>query len=48
VHHYDFKLFALDVQELPVPSDGQVVDVENEAIKHAIAQGELIGTYKRK
>jgi len=47
-HHYHFKLFALDVDRLGVSADAKVADVENEAGKHAIAQGELIGTYERK
>jgi Raf kinase inhibitor-like YbhB/YbcL family protein len=47
-HHYHFKLFALDVDRLNLGSGAKVVDVENEAAKHAIAQGELIGTYERK
>jgi hypothetical protein len=47
-HHYHFKLFALDVDKLGVSPSAKVVDVENEAAKHAIAQGELMGTYERK
>jgi Raf kinase inhibitor-like YbhB/YbcL family protein len=47
-HHYHFKLFALDVDPLDVPPNAKVADVENAAQKHAIAQGELIGTYERK
>jgi Raf kinase inhibitor-like YbhB/YbcL family protein len=47
-HHYHFKLFALEVDRLGVSADAKVVDVENEAAKHAIARGELIGTYERK
>ena len=47
-HHYHFKLFALDVDRLNVSSSAKVVDVENAATKHAIAQGELVGTYERK
>ena len=47
-HHYHFKLFALDVDQLEVPSNAKVVDVENAAQKHALAEGELIGTYERK
>ena len=47
-HHYHFKLFALDVDRLGVSPNAKVVDVENAAQKHAIAQGELIGTYERK
>jgi len=47
-HHYHFKLFALDIDKLGLSADGKVVDVENAARRHAIAQGELIGTYERK
>jgi Raf kinase inhibitor-like YbhB/YbcL family protein len=47
-HHYHFKLFALDVDKLDVGADAKVVDVEKAAAKHALAQGELIGTYERK
>jgi Raf kinase inhibitor-like YbhB/YbcL family protein len=47
-HHYHFKLFALDVDRLNLGPNATVLDVENEAGKHAIAQGELIGTYERK
>ena len=48
VHHYHFKLFALDVEKLSLGSNPQVIDVENAAAKHALARGELIGTYERK
>lgn len=47
-HHYHFKLFALDVDKLNIAASAKIVDVENEATKHAIAQGELVGTYERK
>jgi Raf kinase inhibitor-like YbhB/YbcL family protein len=47
-HHYHFKLFALDIDRLNLGPNATVLDVENEAGKHAIAQGELIGTYERK
>jgi hypothetical protein len=47
-HHYHFKLFALDVDKLGVSPNAKVVDVENAAQQHAIAQAELIGTYERK
>ena len=48
VHHYHFRLFALDVDRLDLGANSKVADVENEASKHAIAQGELIGTFERK
>src|SRR5438270_4345394 len=47
-HHYHFKLFALDAEKLNVPANAKVADVENAARRHAIAEGELVGTYERK
>jgi Raf kinase inhibitor-like YbhB/YbcL family protein len=48
VHHYHFKLFALGVDRLDLSGDAKVADVEAAASSHAIAQGELIGTYERR
>jgi Raf kinase inhibitor-like YbhB/YbcL family protein len=48
VHHYHFKLFALDVDRLNLGTEARVADVETEAAKHAIAQVELVGTFERK
>lgn len=47
-HHYHFKLFALDTKKLGVSTSAKVADVERAALQHAIAQGELIGTYERR
>jgi Raf kinase inhibitor-like YbhB/YbcL family protein len=47
-HHYHFKLFALDVERLNLAPNAQVADVERAASTHALAQGELVGTYERK
>lgn len=47
-HHYHFKLFALDTDKLDLPPGAKITDVENEARRHAIAEGELIGTYERR
>jgi Raf kinase inhibitor-like YbhB/YbcL family protein len=47
-HHYHFKLFALDTDRLEVGANAKIADVENAAQQHALAQGELIGTYERK
>ena len=47
-HHYHFKLFALDTEKLGLSPDAKVVDVENAARQHAIAEGELVGSYERK
>ena len=46
-HHYHFRLFALDVDRLKLEGEAKAVDVEQNASRHAIAQGELIGTYER-
>ena len=46
-HHYHFKLFALDVERLGL-GNPKIADLEREARKHAIAEGELIGTYERR
>ncbi|MFL6800933.1 MAG: YbhB/YbcL family Raf kinase inhibitor-like protein, partial [Sphingomicrobium sp.] len=46
-HHYRFKLFALDVPRLDTLANPRVADVESAARKHAIAEGELVGTYER-
>lgn len=47
-HHYHFKLFALSVDELSLSPDARAAEVEDEARKHALGEGELIGTYERK
>lgn len=48
VHHYHFKLLALSVDRLGLDADAKVADVENAARRHAIGEGELIGTYERR
>jgi len=48
IHHYHFKLFALGVEKLGLGPGASVADVESAASAHAIAQGELVGTYERK
>ena len=48
IHHYHFKLFALDVDKLGVGADAKVVDVDKAANQHAIGKAELVGTYERK
>ena len=48
VHHYHFKLFALDTDRLDLSATAKVKDVEQAARQHAIGEGELVGTYERK
>jgi hypothetical protein len=47
-HHYHFKLYALDIDKLGVPTDAKAEEVEAEAQKRAIGQAELVGTFERK
>ena len=46
-HHYHFRLYALDVERLPVADCAEFKDVERAAQGHALASAELIGTYSR-
>lgn len=46
-HHYHFRLFALDVDRVQLGEEAKAVDVEQKLAPHAIAKGELIGTYER-
>ena len=47
VHHYHFKLYALDAI-LNLPEGAPKKDLEKEIQKHLIAQAKLIGLYERK
>lgn len=47
-HRYRFKLYALDVDGLTVPTDATVAQVEQEAQRHQIALAQITGTYERK
>jgi Raf kinase inhibitor-like YbhB/YbcL family protein len=46
-HHYHFKLYALDVEKLTLPSDTKIEPLEEEAKQHQIAFAEITGTYER-
>ena len=39
---------ALDVASLGIASGASVADVESAAQKHALAKGELVGTFERR
>ena len=48
-HHYRFKLYALDVDQLSLPAGGaKVKELEQEAQKHAVGRAELTGLYERR
>jgi len=45
VHHYRFRLAALDVPNLTVPGKAGVERMRQEARKHMLEEAELIGTH---
>jgi Raf kinase inhibitor-like YbhB/YbcL family protein len=47
VHHYHFRLFALDVPQLKLPGNASAHDVLDAARAHSLAQADLVGTYER-
>lgn len=47
VHHYHFRLAALDTDTLDLPDDAKVEDVWTMAQPHIIEETEIVGTYER-
>lgn len=47
VHHYHFKLAALDVSQLDLPDDAKVESAWEAAQPHIIDLAELVGTFER-
>lgn len=47
LHHYHFRLAALDVPKLGTPPQAGVEQVWNEARQHVIEEADLVGTYER-
>lgn len=47
LHHYQFRLFALSIDRLPLRKEPSVRDVEREARKFALAEAGLVGVYER-
>jgi hypothetical protein len=45
VHHYHFRLYALDVATLALPADFTVADVRAAMGRHLLAEAALTGTY---
>lgn len=46
VHHYHFKLAALDVPDLSVNASAGVAALWREAKRHILSQAELVGTFE--
>lgn len=47
IHHYHFRLGALDIPRLEIPADTGVQEIWREAEKHLIEEAGLTGTYER-
>ena len=48
LHHYHFRLLALDVPRLDIrPGSASVMDVIAAARPHTLASGEIVGLYER-
>jgi Raf kinase inhibitor-like YbhB/YbcL family protein len=47
LHHYHFRLFAIDVAHLDVADGAKVEEVEHAAEQHQLATAELVGTFER-
>jgi len=47
VHHYRFRLLALDVERLELDRYAKCADVANAAEPHALEEVVLVGTYSR-
>ncbi|MCT7377004.1 YbhB/YbcL family Raf kinase inhibitor-like protein [Chelativorans salis] len=46
-HHYHFRLAALDVPDINLPSQVGVADLWKEASKHKLDEAEIVGIYER-
>jgi Raf kinase inhibitor-like YbhB/YbcL family protein len=46
-HHYHFRLFALDVNELGLPEDATASQVLDAAVEHCIDEADAVGIYER-
>jgi Raf kinase inhibitor-like YbhB/YbcL family protein len=47
MHHYHFRLAALDVDHLDLPPKAKVEDIRKAARPHVIGEAEIVGTYAR-
>lgn len=48
VHHYHFRLMALDVETLDLPPKADVEAVAAAARPHVLAEAELVGTFENR
>ncbi|WEX10557.1 YbhB/YbcL family Raf kinase inhibitor-like protein [Chelativorans sp. AA-79] len=47
VHHYHFRLAALDVETLHCDGKARIEDMLDQAKPHVIAEAEFVGTYEK-
>ena len=47
VHHYQFRIFALNVEQLPLHGKPGCRDIERAARAHVLAEATLVGLYER-
>lgn len=47
IHHYRFRLLALNVPSLDLPQQIKCPDVEKAALRRALARAEMTGVYSR-
>jgi Raf kinase inhibitor-like YbhB/YbcL family protein len=48
VHHYHFRLLALDTPRLETPHSARVADVLKAAEPHVLAEAEMVATYENR
>ena len=48
IHHYNFTIYALDVEKLDVKKDDKPTDVERLVQSHALAKSTITGLFERK
>lgn len=48
LHHYHFKLMALDTDEIELPEGARAKDVKEAAERHLLGEAEIVGTYEIK
>ena len=48
IHHYNFTIYALDVDKLDIKQNDDPVDVEQKIQKHTLAKSTITGLFERK
>jgi phosphatidylethanolamine-binding protein (PEBP) family uncharacterized protein len=47
LHHYHFRVAALDVEEIVPPEDATAEELWRAVQPHILAEAETVGTYQR-